>query len=81
MPPGLVERLLSAAMERGAEFAEVYVERAVQTAVVLEEERIKSAQTGLSQGVGIRVIAGAKVGYSYSDDLDEEALFRARAWL
>lgn len=72
-----VERLLSAAMERGGDFAEVYVERTVTTAVVLEEHKIKSAQSGLQQGVGVRVVSGAKVGYAYSDDLDEEALLRA----
>ncbi len=77
LPPALLERLLSVAMERGADFAEVYVERALTTAVVLEEARIKSAQTGLVQGVGVRVISGAKVGYAYSDDLDEPALLRA----
>ncbi len=74
---GLVERLLAAAMERGGDFGEVYVERAVSTAVSLEEQKLKSAQTGLTQGVGIRVISGAKVGYAYSDDLDEPALMRA----
>ncbi|MBM4780710.1 MAG: metalloprotease TldD [Archangiaceae bacterium] len=73
----LVERLLAAAMERGAEFAEVYVERNENTAVTLDEHKVKSAQSGLSQGVGVRVIVGAKVGYAYSDDLDDEALFRA----
>ncbi len=72
-----MERLLSAAMSRGGELAEVYVERAISTAVVLEEEKIKSAQTGLTQGVGIRVIAGGKVGYAYSDDLNDDALLRA----
>ncbi|MFZ5445300.1 MAG: TldD/PmbA family protein [Myxococcota bacterium] len=77
LPISLCERLLSAAMERGADFAEVYVERNEFTAVTLEEDKVKSAQNGLSQGVGVRVISGAKVGYAYSDDLDDEALFRA----
>ncbi len=79
LPIPLIERLLAAAMTRGGDFAEVYVERAVMTAVVMEERKVKSAQTGLTQGVGIRVISGAKVGYAYSDDLDEPALFRAAA--
>ena len=73
----LTERLLAAAMERGADFAEVFVERTETTSVVLEEEKVKSAQSGLAQGVGIRVLSGAKAGYAYSDDFDEEALFRA----
>ncbi len=77
LPVPLIERLLSAAMERGADFAEVYVERNETTAVTLDEHKVKSAQSGLSQGVGVRAISGAKVGYAYSDDLDDEALFRA----
>ncbi len=72
-----IEKLLARAMQRGADFAEVFVERSETTAVVLDENRVKSAQAGLSQGVGIRVIAGAKVGYAYSDDLDDQALYRA----
>jgi TldD protein len=64
-------------MERGGDFAEVYVERTLTTAAMLEESRIKSAQTGLIQGVGVRVISGGKVGYAYSDDWEEPALLRA----
>ncbi|CAM4458363.1 TldD/PmbA family protein [Myxococcus xanthus] len=77
LPQPLVERLLAVAMERGGDFAEVYVERTLTTAVRLEESRIKSAQTGLVQGVGVRVISGGKVGYAFSDDWDESALLRA----
>ncbi|HEX4620820.1 MAG TPA: metallopeptidase TldD-related protein [Myxococcaceae bacterium] len=77
LPPERVEKLLAAAMSRGGDFAEVYVERGVMTAVVLEERKIKSAQTGLAQGVGVRVISGSKVGYAYSDDLEDAALLRA----
>lgn len=72
-----IERLLSIAMGRGADFAEVYVERAISTAVTLDEQKVKSAQSGLSQGVGVRVISGAQVGYAYSDDLSTDALERA----
>ncbi len=77
LPIPLCEKLLAAAMERGADFAEVYAERNEFTAVTLEEDKVKSAQNGLSQGVGVRVISGPRVGYAYSDDLDEEALLRA----
>ena len=71
-----IERLLSLAMSRGAEFGEVYVEKATTTAIVLDERKIKSAQVGVVEGVGIRAVSGAKVGYAYSDDLDDEALDR-----
>lgn len=64
-------------MAHGADFAEVYAEHNEFTAVTLDEGKVKSAQSGLSMGVGVRAISGARVGYAYSDDLDEEALARA----
>src|SRR5260370_20320004 len=76
LPLPLVERLLSAAMSRGADFAEVYVERATSTAVSLDEGKIKSAQSGSVTGVGVRATRAAKVGYAHADDLDEAALLR-----
>ena len=76
LPLPLVEKLISAAMSRGAEFGEVYVERATTTAVSLDEAKVRSAQVGSVTGVGVRAIRGSQVGYAYSDDLDEAALLR-----
>jgi len=75
--PTTIERLLALAMARGADFAEVYAERTERTSASLEEGAIRSAHFGVDQGVGIRAISGAKVGYAYSDDLDPQSLDRA----
>jgi TldD protein len=72
-----IERLLSLAMARGADFAEVYAERTERTAASLEDGKIRSASFGVDQGVGIRAISGAKVGYAYSDALDGSSLDEA----
>jgi TldD protein len=73
---GLIGKLLSKAMSRGGEFAEVYVEDSLGTSIKLDEDKIRSATSASSRGVGIRVISGAKVGYAYSDDFSPEALLR-----
>jgi TldD protein len=70
----LIEQLLSLALSKGGDFAEVYVERTRGNSVSLEEEKIRTASYGISLGVGIRVIAGTEVGYAYSDDLDTQSL-------
>jgi TldD protein len=72
-----VERLLDVALERGGDFAEVYVERTRRNSVSLEEEKIRAASHGVSLGVGVRVIVGTEVGYAYSDDLEPQALEEA----
>ncbi|WP_373045522.1 TldD/PmbA family protein [Vulgatibacter sp.] len=74
LPIATIERLLGLAMGRGADFAEVYVERGATTSVLLDEGKIKSAAVGMSSGVGIRAIHGARVGYAWSDDLDDRTL-------
>ena len=73
----LADRLLAEALSRGGDFAEVYGERAESTRIPLEENKIQSAETRLSLGVGIRVIHGEKQGYAYSDDLSPEKLLEA----
>jgi len=73
----LADRLLARALSRGGDFAEIYGERTESTRIPLEENKIQSAETRLSLGVGIRVIHGEKQGYAYSDDLSPEKLLEA----
>jgi TldD protein len=72
-----VERLLSAALERGGDYADVFCERRLATSFRLQSGRIHESGLSLTQGVGIRVVVGESAGYAYSDDLSFEALRRA----
>jgi len=69
-----MEKLLQVALQHGGEFAEVYVEYAVNNNISLEEDKIYGAQRGVDMGVGIRVLHGEKTGYAYSDDLSFDKL-------
>jgi len=71
------EKLLGIAMARGGDFAEVYAEYRIDNAISLEEHKIKQAQTGIMMGIGIRVLAGDKTGYAYTEALDFESLLQA----
>ena len=77
LPKESIERLLSAALGRGGDFAEVYVQRSSCTSIPLEERKIRSAEMRVGQGVGIRVLSGEKTGYAYSDRLDMESLLES----
>jgi TldD protein len=72
-----VERLLSTALERGGEYAEIYGEFSLISGISLEENRIQQAQTGISQGIGIRIIDGEKTGYAYSERFEMDELTKA----
>ncbi len=69
-----LEKLIKIALQRGSEFAEVYVEYNVGNQIYLEENKIYGAGRGVDMGVGIRVLHGEKTGYAYSDDLGFEKL-------
>ncbi|HKA91448.1 MAG TPA: metallopeptidase TldD-related protein [Haliangiales bacterium] len=70
----IAERLLSLALSRGGEYADLYFEHRVTADIVLEEEKIKSLGRGISLGVGVRVLRGDATGYAYSEDLSWERM-------
>jgi TldD protein len=77
LDPRTMERLISEALARGGDFAEVYAERTESTRIPLEEDKIGSVEVRTSMGVGIRVIHGERQGYAYSDDLSLDRLLEA----
>jgi TldD protein len=73
----IIEKILAIAMARKGDFAEIYFEHAVTNAIVLEDNKIRQAQSGTILGAGIRVIAGEKTGYAYSDSIEFDHLKQA----
>lgn len=75
--PQVLNRVIRRGLEKGGEFAEVYLENRISRSILMEESRFKSAVFGISQGGGVRVISGDKTGYAYTDEISEEKLMRA----
>jgi len=73
----IAQRLLSLALERGGDYADLYFEYRVGADVVLEDERIKSLGRGITMGVGVRVLKGDASGYAYSEDLSFDRMAHA----
>ncbi len=72
-----LENLLSAALSRGGDYADLYLEYRTRDLLTLEESILKSATKNISQGVGIRVLEGEKTGYAYADGFCSPELLRA----
>jgi len=72
-----MERLLSIALARGGEFADLYFEHDRSSSLLLEEGIIRTASAGVTCGLGVRVVAGERTGYAYTDDLSWPAMARA----
>src|SRR6516225_10599700 len=72
-----LENYLSEALSRGGDYADVYFEYLATASISIDESIVKSATQGVSLGVGVRVIAGERTGYAYSDDLSPEKIRKA----
>lgn len=77
MDKEMLAKIIAKALEKGGDFADVYLENRISRQIVMEESRFKSGLYGISQGAGVRVISGNKTGYAYSDEITEEKLLRA----
>lgn len=75
--PQVLKRVIQKALEKGGEFADVYLESRISREILMEESKFKSAVFGISQGAGVRVISGDKTGFAYTDDITEEKMMRA----
>src|SRR5436190_2769881 len=72
-----VERYLGAALSAGGDYADLYFEYLTSTSISVDESLVKSATQGISAGCGVRVIAGDRTGYAYTDDLAPEKILNA----
>jgi TldD protein len=75
--PATCERLLSIALSRGGEYADLFFEYRAAGGFSFEEGILKAASRGVSAGVGVRVQRGDATGYAYTEDLTWESMRRA----
>lgn len=72
-------KIIKSALKNGGDFADLYIEDLTNTSIVCEENRIEKVITGRDMGCGIRVIAGLKTYYAYTNDITEAGLLEVAA--
>jgi TldD protein len=75
--PGLLKKVIQTAMEKGADYADLYFEHTTQNYASLEDGKVNSAYSNIGFGVGIRVLKGDQTGYAYSENVSPEAMLKA----
>jgi TldD protein len=69
-----LDKVLAQALEKKADYADLYFEYRVNEAVSLEEGMVKHTSQSTANGVGVRVLAESKTGYAFTDDITIENL-------
>lgn len=73
----LLKKVISAAMEKGADYADLYFEHTLENYSSLEDGKVNSAYSNIGFGVGIRVLKGDQTGYAYSENITPDAMMKA----
>ena len=76
LDPAAAARIVASALEH-ADDGELYIERAQTDSLLFDNGRLKSANYDVTQGFGLRAVAGEAVGFAHADDISEAALRRA----
>ena len=73
----MARKLLTVALSRGGEYADLFFEYRAGGGLSFEEGITRSASRGVSMGLGVRVQKGDATGYAHVEDLSWEAMKRA----
>src|SRR5262245_28727745 len=73
----ICRKLLTIAMSRGGDYADLFFEYRAGGGLSFEEGIVRSASRGVSMGLGVRVQKGDSTGYAHVEDLSFEAMKRA----
>ncbi|MBI9097212.1 MAG: TldD/PmbA family protein [Spirochaetaceae bacterium] len=69
-------RLLAVALKNGGDYGDIFIEDTSDTVLLFDSGKVKSINTGLIAGAGIRVIMGGKSVYLYASNVDETKLLK-----
>src|ERR671910_424083 len=71
------DKVFGTILAHRADDADLYFQYNRSEGWTLEEGEVKSGSFSIDQGVGVRVVAGEKTAFAYSDDINAEALLGA----
>ena len=74
MEKRIAEKILSLALDRGADAAEVYLREGTSSTIEVKDRAVDAFERARDRGLGVRVLVGQHMGFAYSTDLGEQAL-------
>ena len=75
--PELCRNIIQTALQNGGDDCDLYFQHSASSSLQLTDGKVSQASTSLDLGMGVRVIQGDQVGYSYSEDLSPLSLLNA----
>ncbi|MDR1676364.1 MAG: hypothetical protein LBR86_07855, partial [Tannerella sp.] len=72
-----LKRTLSAALEKGGDYADLFFEHTCSNSIGLQDGTVNRASSNIDFGMGVRVISGDQTGYAYVEDITPGNMLKA----
>jgi TldD protein len=73
----LCQKVLTEALSKGGDFADLYFEHTISNYLILEDGKVNRAYCEVALGAGIRTVKGDQVGYGFTQELDLKTMMAA----
>lgn len=70
----IAEKILSLSLDLKADAAEVFLRSSASTSIEVKEQKVDAFDRAKDIGAGLRILAGGKMGFSFTTDLSEHSL-------
>lgn len=70
----IIRDVIADGLSRGGDYCDLYFQHRIDNSIGLEDNSVNRAFSNVSFGVGIRVLKGDQTGYSFTEDLNPEAM-------
>jgi len=76
----ILKKALAVAVEKGADFADVYVEKAAYNWITADDKKLKTALS-FERGIGIRVVTDGRTYYAITSSFEESEILKVAAYV
>lgn len=76
----LIRKILSIAIEKGADYADLFAEKAEYDTITIDDRKLKTDYS-FERGVGIRVVSGGRTFYAFTNSFEESNLKKLAAYV
>ena len=80
LPEDILAKAVSHLMSKGADFGDVYVERAAMDSVMSDDRKINTTTT-IEKGVGLRAVKGGRTFYAYTGSFEPERVYETARYV
>ncbi|MDR1344691.1 MAG: TldD/PmbA family protein [Tannerellaceae bacterium] len=72
-----LRKTLTAALEKGGDYADLFFEHSYQNSVALQDGAVNRASSSIDFGMGVRVLSGDRTGYAYVESVTLDEMLKA----